>query len=388
MKKKIKICFVIVNRANYGRVRLLLKKIKKNPKFKLQIILCSSTVLYKYGNIDYLIKKDGLKPNFKIHSNFEGENLISMTKSAGHLVSDLTTCFQYLNCDAVVTIGDRFETIATAVSATYLNKYLVHIQGGEQSGSIDESIRHAVTKFSHLHLAATSQSKRNIIQMGENPKNVFNVGCPSIDEIKLIDFSKKINLLKKPYGGGTGKLVDLSQKYIVCLIHPNTKNFIENKKLVKNTIDAIIKSNIQCICLWPNIDAGSGFIAKKLRSIQNKYDKNLKINFYKNFKNDDYYRILKNSCCLVGNSSSGIRESGYLGVPVVNIGDRQKFRERGKNVLDVENEYKKILNAIKIQSNKKFISQKIYGSGNASKKIIKILENLNLDISKKFFKIN
>ena len=173
MKKKIKICFVIVNRENYGRARILLKKLNKNTKFKLQLILCSSTVLYKYGNINEVIRKDGLKPNFKIHSNFEGENLISMTKSAGHLVSDLTTCFENLNSDMVVTIGDRFETIATAISAAYLNKYLVHIQGGELSGSIDESIRHAVTKFAHLHLAATKKSRKNIIQMGENQKNVF-----------------------------------------------------------------------------------------------------------------------------------------------------------------------------------------------------------------------
>ena len=385
MKKKIKICFVIVNRANYGRVRILLKKLNKNPKFKLQLILCSSTVLYKYGNINEVIRKDGLKPNFKIHSNFEGENLISMTKSAGHLISDLTTCFENLNSDMVVTIGDRFETIATAISATYLNKYLVHIQGGELSGSIDESIRHAVTKFAHLHLAATNKSRKNIIQMGENPKNVFNVGCPSIDEISKINFNKKVNLLDKSYGGGTGNLVDLRKKYLICLVHPNTKNYKDNEKLINNVVNSLIKLKMQCIFLWPNIDAGSNFISKKLRSLQQKLKKDLKINFYKNFKNDDYYRLLKNSSCLVGNSSSGIRESSYLGVPVVNIGDRQQYRERGKNVLDVNNDEKAILRAIKIQSYKKFQSQKIYGDGNSSKKIIKILEKVKIDINKKFF---
>ena len=385
MKKKIKICFVIVNRANYGRVRILLKKLNKNPKFKLQLILCSSTVLYKYGNINEVIRKDGLKPNFKIHSNFEGENLISMTKSAGHLISDLTTCFENLNSDMIVTIGDRFETIATATSAAYLNKYLVHIQGGELSGSIDESIRHAVTKFAHLHLAATNKSRKNIIQMGENPKNVFNVGCPSIDEISKINFNKKVNLLDKSYGGGTGNLVDLRKKYLICLVHPNTKNYKDNEKLINNVVNSLIKLKMQCIFLWPNIDAGSNFISKKLRSLQQKLKKDLKINFYKNFKNDDYYRLLKNSSCLVGNSSSGIRESSYLGVPVVNIGDRQQYRERGKNVLDVNNDEKAILRAIKIQSYKKFQSQKIYGDGNSSKKIIKILEKVKIDINKKFF---
>ncbi len=386
MKKKIKICFVIVNRANYGRVRILLKKLNKNPKFKLQLILCSSTVLYKYGNINEVIRKDGLKPNFKIHSNFEGENLISMTKSAGHLISDLTTCFENLNPDMIVTIGDRFETIATAISATYLNKYLVHIQGGELSGSIDESIRHAVTKFAHLHLAATNKSRKNIIQMGENPKNVFNVGCPSIDEISKINFNKKVNLLDKSYGGGTGNLVYLRKKYLICLVHPNTKNYKDNEKLINNVINSLIKLKMQCIFLWPNIDAGSNFISKKLRSLQQNLKENLRINFYKNFENDDYYRLLKNSSCLVGNSSSGIRESSYLGVPVVNIGDRQQHRERGKNVLDVKNDEKAILKAIKVQSYKRFKSQKIYGDGNSSDRIIKILSSVDNNINKIFHK--
>ncbi len=386
MKKKIKICFVIVNRANYGRVRILLKKLNKNPKFKLQLVLCSSTVLYKYGNINEVIRKDRLKPNFKIHSNFEGENLISMTKSAGHLISDLTTCFENLNPDMIVTIGDRFETIATAITATYLNKYLVHIQGGELSGSIDESIRHAVTKFAHLHLAATNKSRKNIIQMGENPKNVFNVGCPSIDEISKINFNKKVNLLDKSYGGGTGNLVDLRKKYLICLVHPNTKNYKDNEKLINNVINSLIKLKMQCIFLWPNIDAGSNFISKKLRSLQQNLKENLKINFYKNFENDDYYRLLKNSSCLVGNSSSGIRESSYLGVPVVNIGDRQQHRERGKNVLDVKNDEKAILKAIKVQSNKRFKSQKIYGDGNSSDRMIKILSSVDNNINKIFHK--
>ena len=222
MKKKIKICFVIVNRANYGRIKLLLQKLKGSPKFELQIILCSSALLHKYGDLTKILKKDGLKINFKIYSNFEGENLISMTKTAGHLISDLTTCIMHLNPDMILTIGDRFETIATAISASYLNKFLVHIQGGELSGSIDESIRHAVTKFSHLHLVATNKAKKNVLQMGENPKYVFNVGCPSIDEILKTDFKKKVKLNSKLYGRGTGNLVDLSKDYIVCLVHPET----------------------------------------------------------------------------------------------------------------------------------------------------------------------
>ena len=222
--------------------------------------------------------------------------------------------------------------------------------------------------------------------MGENPKNVFNVGCPSIDEISQINFDKKVNLLNKSYGGGTGNLVDLRKKYLICLVHPNTKNYKDNEKLINNIINSLIKLKMQCIFLWPNIDAGSNFISKKLRSLQQNLKEDLKINFYKNFENDDYYRLLKNSSCLVGNSSSGIRESSYLGVPVVNIGDRQQHRERGKNVLDVKNDEKAILKAIKVQSNKRFKSQKIYGDGNSSDRIIKILSSVDNNINNIFHK--
>ena len=384
--KKIKICFVIVNRANYGRIKILLQKLNKNSRFKLQIILTSSSLLHKYGEIDKIVRKDGLKIDFKIFSNIEGENLISMTKTAGHLISDLTTCLTHLNPDMVVTIGDRFETIATAISATYLNKFLIHIQGGELSGSIDESIRHAVTKFSHLHFVATKSSKKNVIPMGENPKNVHNVGCPSIDEILKTSFKKKVNLKNKLYSGGTGNLIDLNKDYIICLAHPDTRVGINNKNMIENLIKAITKINIQTIILWPNIDGGSNFMSSYLRIFQQTLPKKAPVNFYKNFSNDDYYRLLKKSKCLVGNSSSGIRECSFLGVPVVNIGDRQEYRERGKNVLDVKPFENEIIKAIKFQINKKYKKENIYGDGKTSNRIIKILTNTKIEITKRFHK--
>ena len=384
--KKIKICFVIVNRANYGRIKILLQKLNKNSKFKLQIILCSSALLNKYGELNKILMKDGLKIDFKIYSNIEGENLISMTKTAGHLISDLTTCLSHLKPDMVVTVGDRFETIATAISASYLNKFLVHIQGGELSGSIDESIRHAVTKFSHLHLVATKSSKTNVIQLGENPKNVHNVGCPSIDEILNISLKKKVNLSNSLYGGGTGNLVNLDKDYIVCLAHPDTRIEEENKVLINSMIKAIIKIKMQTIILWPNIDAGSNLISRAMRVLQQSIQKKVPINFYKNFSNDDYYRILKMSKCLVGNSSSGIRECSFLGVPVVNIGKRQDYRERGKNVVDVKPVEEEITKAIKFQIKKTYKKQNIYGDGKSSDKIIHILANTKIDIIKRFYK--
>ncbi len=388
MKKKTKICFVIVNRANYGRIRLLLLKLNKSKIFKLQIILCSSTLLDKYGSLDKIIKKDGLKTDFKIFCSVEGENLISMTKTTSILINDLTIVINKLDPNLVVTVGDRFESISTAIVATYLNKYLIHIQGGELSGSIDDSIRHAITKFSNLHLVATKNAKKRIIQMGEDPKNVFNVGCPSIDEIKKIDFSKKVDLLKKPYSGGTGNLIDINKDYIVCLIHPDTKNLNTNKKLIQNTISAIKLTNIQTILLWPNIDGGADIISKTIRSLGQNLKKSEKFNFYKNFTNADYYRLIKNSKCLVGNSSSGIRECSFLGVPVVNIGSRQALRDRSSNVIDVKISKKLIFNAIKSQINKNYKSSKLYGDGKSVDRIMQILKKQKYNIDKKFYKIS
>lgn len=292
-----------------------------------------------------------------------------------------------LKTNLVVTVGDRFESISTAIVASYLNKYLVHIQGGELSGSIDESIRHAITKFSNLHLVATKNAKKIVIQMGEDPRNVFNVGCPSIDEIKKVNFSKKVKLNEKPYSGGTGNLIDIGKDYIVCLIHPDTKNQDSNKALIKSTISAIKKINMQTIILWPNIDGGSNIISKTLRSLEQTLRKNEKINFYKNFENTDYYRIIKNSKCLIGNSSSGIRECSFLGVPVVNIGSRQNFRERGNNVIDVKISEKEIIDAIKKQIKKKYKPNNLYGEGNSVNKILKILKSIKSDVNKRFYKI-
>ena len=217
--------------------------------------------------------------------------------------------------------------------------------------------------------------------MGENKKNVFNVGCPSIDIIKNLNLKKRVNL--KKYSFGVGFKIDLKKKYYVVLLHPNTETSLDNKKIITNLLNAIYKVNIQTLWLWPNIDAGSNIITSEIRKFREKNPIN-KINFYKNFETEDYLRLINNCSCLIGNSSSGIRESSFLGIPVVNIGNRQSNRERGDNVLDCKNTYKSILKSIYIQKNKKFKSSKIYGDGNSSKKIINLLIKTPLNIIKKF----
>ena len=383
MKKKI--CFVIYNRSNYARLKPILLKLKKEKSyFDLQIILTSSAVLNKYGNLLNILKKDGLKPNFTFYSHIEGENHLTMTKSVSLITNELSSAFRTLEPNIVVTIGDRFETMATGICSAFMNIFLVHIQGGELTSSVDEKVRHAITKLSNLHFVCTAKSKKIVRQMGEDNKIIHNVGCTSIDLIKSIDFKKKVDLEKK-YNFGVGYKVDLNKNYFVVLIHPNTLFYKENFQLVKKTFEAIKKLDIPTIWIWPNIDAGSDLISKFLRSKREK-EKNLKINFYKNFESEDYLKILYHSTCLIGNSSSGIRECSYMAIPFVNIGNRQDLREQGNNTfncnIDTKDIYKKILYAKK---NKKKIKRSfLYGNGNSTDKIIRILKKTKIKVDKQF----
>ena len=378
-----KICFVIYNRSNYARLKPILDKIKKDEEIKLQIIVTSAAILNKYGDLTQVIKKDGFRINYSFYSHIEGENNITMTKSVALIINELSAAFILLNPDIVVTIGDRFETMATGICSTFMNFFLTHIQGGELTSSIDEKVRHAITKLSNLHLVCTAKAKKIVEQMGENPKSVYNTGCTSIDLIKKINFKKKVEL--KKYKFGVGMKVDLRKDYYTVLVHPNTLDYSKNLILVKEIFHSIKKLNTQTIWIWPNLDAGSDIISQYLRT-QREKDHKLKINFYKNFEPDEYLKIIKNSLCLIGNSSSGIRESSYLSIPFVNVGNRQNQREGGENLFNSIINRDSIYRNILMAKNKKgkIKKSKIYGIGNASNKIVQILKKVKIDINKSF----
>ena len=374
---KIKICIVINNRANYARIKSVIENLKKKKKVDLKIILGASAILEKFGKLEKTLSNDKIKIHHKINTIIEGETPLTMAKSTGLAVIEISSIFADLKPDIVVTIADRFETMATAIAASYMNIILAHTQGGEITGSIDESVRHAITKLSHIHFASSKIAYKNIIHLGEDKKNVFLTGCPSLDLAKK--FPKKIddNLLKKY--NGVGKKFNLKEKYIVVMQHPVTTEYGDGFKQINETIKAVSKLNFPTIWLWPNVDAGSDEVSKGLRIYR---EKNIdsKIFFIKNFTAEDYLSVIYNCSCLIGNSSSAIREGGFLGVPAVNIGTRQTGREVGKNIINVDYDEKKILKAIdkQLKRNKKFPSSKIYGDGNAGKYIASILSNLNI----------
>jgi len=377
-----KVVVVITARASYARIKSFLIEANKNKKIKLFIILNSSSVLEKFGDITNVLKRDKLKIYHRSFTSLEGVNLTNQVKTTALNMIDLSVLFRRINPDLVITIADRFETLATAITAAYLNIPLGHIQGGEVSGSIDEKVRHSITKLADIHFVSTNKSKNNLIKMGEERKKVFVTGCPSIDLIKNIsDMKLDFNPITKYRGIGSD--IDFKKKYIIVMQHPVTTNYENSALQIEETIKAIKKINMQTIWMWPNIDVGSDNISKKLRLLRER-NKSLKLHFFKNFSPEDFLKLCFNSQILIGNSSVGIRECSYLGVNVINIGNRQRNRERGNNIIDVEYNSAQIVKAANkyLTKNKKSLRSKLYGNGNAGKKILKII---NLKIGEKKF---
>ena len=363
----IKICVVVASRANYGRIRSVMRAIKNDNRFELVVVVSASAVLYRYGNVSELIEQDGFEIDSRIYTIVEGGNTMTMAKSTGLSIIELSSVFDRLKPDMVVTVADRYETLATATAAAYMNIPVVHTQGGDLSGSIDESVRNAITKLSHIHFPATELSRTRILKMGENQKNVFNFGCPAMDEIDIDAISSIGDFDINAFG--TGDELNLSEKYLVLIEHPITTDFDKHDKVISKSISALEKLDMQVVVLWPNVDAGSDTISKTIRILKEKNNKN-KMRFIRNLEIVDYNRLIYNSECLIGNSSSGIREAAFLGLPSVNVGDRQIFREKGSNVISVPNSTAEIIDATLSQINHgRYERDFRFGKGDAGKRI-------------------
>lgn len=382
---KRKICVVITARPSYSRVKSVLQEIKKSKSLTLQIVVTGSSLLEKYGNVSELIENDKFNIDAKIYNIIEGEKLINMVKSTGVGIIELASVFVRLKPDLVITIADRHETIATAIASSYMNIPLAHIQGGEVTGSIDEKVRHSITKLSDLHFVANKEAYSRVCKLGENKKKVFNTGCPSIDIAKTV--LKNIN--KSPISfkniGGVGNVKNFSSKkdYLVVMQHPVTTEYSSAYNQIEITLKALKKINMQVFWFWPNIDAGSDKTSKKIREFRENQDSS-KFHFLRNMESEDFLKLLYNSKAIVGNSSVAIRECSFLGVPAINIGNRQIGRARGNNVIDVPYNTNKIINAINKQIKKNKIKPDyLYGKGNTGKKIVTILEKIKFTYTKK-----
>jgi UDP-hydrolysing UDP-N-acetyl-D-glucosamine 2-epimerase len=377
-----KICIVVGSRANYSSIKSAMRAIQNHPDLELQVVVGASAVLDRYGSVVNLIEKDGFPPAARVFMLVEGETPATMAKSTGLGLLELPTIFDQLQPDIVLTVGDRFETMATTLAAAYMNIPLAHTMGGEVSGTIDESIRHAVTKFAHIHFPACTDARDRIIKLGERPEDVHLVGCPRIDLVAEVLEQDKNGLSGDLFEQGVGGKFDLSQPFLMLSQHPVTTEYGEGERQITESLMAIHGLGVPTIALWPNADAGSDDIARGMRKFREHYDDS-KIHFFKNLPTDLYIRLMNRTACLIGNSSSAIREGAFIGTPSVNIGSRQNMRQRGRNVLDVDDNCQAISDAIVQQlQHGKYDSEPIYGDGHAGERIADVLSTCSWQLQK------
>jgi UDP-hydrolysing UDP-N-acetyl-D-glucosamine 2-epimerase len=366
-------------------MKSVIKAISAAPNLEHRIIVGGGAVLPKYGNILQAINGNNLKVDRVIHFLVEGENPVTMAKSAGIALMEFTTAFENLKPDVVLVIADRYECLSIAMAASYMNIPIAHVEGGEVSGSIDESVRHAITKLSHIHFPATKEAAERVKKMGEDPDSIFPVGCTSLDVLNEQDLTKLIPLIKLQEKAGVGKPLDLTTPYLVVIQHPVTTEYEDNLKQINQTVQAVDSLAMNTVWIWPNMDAGSDGISKGIRMFREQHNPSY-VHFFKSLPIEYYGPLLKNAACIIGNSSSGIRESSFLGVPSVNIGSRQLGREKGDNVIDVDYDAKQIVEAIYNQlAHGSYPASMLYGDGRAGEKIVNVLKDTKVKVQKRIY---
>jgi UDP-hydrolysing UDP-N-acetyl-D-glucosamine 2-epimerase len=385
---KRKIAVVVGSRANYSSIKSVMREVQRRDDLELLLFVGASAVLERFGNVSRLIEEDGFKITEKFHMLIEGESPVTMAMSTGLGLIELPNLFENYRPDIVVTVGDRFETMSTAIAASYMNIPLAHTMGGEISGTIDESIRHAVTKLAHIHFPANQAAADRIKAMGELEDNIFVTGCPRIDLVKeLLEENRDgkgidENHFWNKYRGVGGSFSLSEHKFLLVSQHPVTTEFGSNREHIEETLMALLELQMPTIMIWPNADAGSDEISKGIRTFREKYNPKW-LHLFKNLPIDIYVKLMDICACMIGNSSSAIREGAFIGVPAMNIGSRQDARERGMNVIDVPYDRNRILEAINKQVNTgKYDPDHLYGDGFAGERIADILSKIDVNVQK------
>jgi UDP-hydrolysing UDP-N-acetyl-D-glucosamine 2-epimerase len=384
-----KIAVYVGSRANYSSAKSIMKHIQDHGDLELFIVLSAAAVLPRFGDITELMREDGFEPDIITGTLVEGENPISMSKSIGLGMIDHSTTIERLSPDCVVAIGDRFDVLPWVIAAAMMNIPIAHTMGGERTGTIDESIRHAITKFSNIHFPANSDSSERIIKMGEDPSSVYTVGCPRNDyvlkclnNISNGEFISSSKIFEKYKGVGVEFDLD-SEAYLLVSFHPVTTEFGSNKNHIKELLSALSQMKMKTIMIWPNADAGSDEISKEIRTLRENNNSDW-LHLFVNLPIDVYVQLMNGCACMVGNSSSAIREGELIGVPAVNIGSRQNMRLKGENVIDINVSSSEIVSAIYEQIEHGHYETKfLYGNGDAGKKIADVLSKIRLSTTQK-----
>lgn len=405
-----KVCVVVGNRADYGRLRPVLLALRAHEKIEPQIVLATPALFSHFwwnlkhsepisfvksmpwyirarlrkmlagekgASVDEMgkmLERDGFHIAATIPAYFQGGNARAMIKSSGLVLLGVSQVLEQLEPDLVLVYGDRFEILPVVMASAYANHRIAHIEGGDVSGTIDESIRHAITKFAHIHFPVTEVSKQRIMQMGESPHTIFPVGMSAIDQLVDLDLTLDDLFFERNPGGSNGA-IDFSKPFALCMYHPVTTRGQENQKDFEALLNASRTLPMQKIFLGSNIDSGSEHISRLVASERQRGS----YVFLKTVQPDDFYRLLANAHVAVGNSSSFLREGAYYGTPVVLVGNRQKNRERGMNVIEVEAEEEAIAAAIQRQLKiGRYEKDLRFGTGNTGAAIARIIGDLSL----------
>jgi GDP/UDP-N,N'-diacetylbacillosamine 2-epimerase (hydrolysing) len=368
----MKVFVLIERRADYSRYKPILEKMRDDPFFDVYLVVTGICLLNLHGKDVNYIENDGFTINAKIEMFTEGvpDTGAEMIRAMAKVMGALTYELEKAKPDLVLSGFDIGGNFAVTIAAAHMNIHVAHLQGGEVTGSIDESIRHAMTKFAHIHFPATEDAAKRIERLGENPKDIYVVGCPSIDVLINTPYVPKEEL-EKEFN------MDFSKPWMLMIQHPVTTEALSSHDQIRETIKAIKNSGVQAIVLLPNNDAGHADIIEEVKASGLKWIPSLPTLTFVN--------LYRNAWALIGNSSSGIHETPTLKIPTINIGNRQMGRERAANVIDVPNKAEAIEAAIQKAifdtSFRKFVSEIInpYGEGNSAGQVVEILKRINLN---------
>ena len=374
------ITFITGTRADYGKIKsLILELQKKKNKFKTNLIITGMHNIRKYGFTKDEIDKDKIRNCYRF--NNQSKNA-TMDIILSNTIKGINNFVSKNHTDLIVVHGDRVESLAGAITGCLNNIKVAHIEGGEISGTIDEVIRHSISKLSHLHFVTNKIAKKRLLQMGETDKNIFTIGSPDVDII-LKKKLPNLSIVKKRYNINF-------KNYAICIFHPVTTELKKIEYQIKSLLRAIIKSNFDYIVLLPNNDLGNEIILNRVLNLKKKKYKNFKI--LPSMRFEYYLSLLKNSHFIIGNSSSGIMEAPYYGVPTIDLGSRQKNRAQINSVISI-NDYSKISNLVdKFKAKKhKFKPLQYFGNGNSHKRFLSILNQKriwSIKNQKQFIQLN
>lgn len=376
-----KVCVVLVDRANYGRMKPVMRAIAEHPSLQLQVLVAGTMVLERFGTAADVVVRDGFNIDGKIFMELEGSTPATMAKSVGFGIVEFVNEYLRLQPEVILLIGDRYEALSAGVAAAYMNICIAHIQGGEVSGSIDESARHVISKLAQFHFPSTTRSAEFLMRMGEDPTTILAVGCPSSDLARMLN--RRLNG-DEINDKGSGAEIDLNKPFVLTVFHPTTTEYGDERAQMEELLAALLELELQTVLLWPNIDAGSDHVSKAIRVLRDRHSTGSWLRTLVNLPPELYLKLLATTACAIGNSSSFVRDAGYFGTPVVLVGKRQEGREHDAHLVKVSSARMEISAAVLTQlRHGRYAPSSLYGDGYVSMKIAQRLAELQPYVQKR-----